>query len=276
MTANPPRQSLPSRSGAIGFLVGGGLLLVIAALCAFVFPPLLVFGPAMDSMNEDAEYYYDYIQSGQTTEIPAGQWVYVQPDWIWMDPAMNPTDGRQPAVPDFSCTITGPAGATVPTGWDEWNGVTVEVTEAGTYTVECDGGGMLNLNGSPLGEQQRYEAMDRNLGILTLVSWISGIAGFILTIVGSYLLGSRNEQRKVALQTVYASVPIQHTYADQPGQAGQSAQTAPSEQPVPSAQPQPTPVRNASDLNPSIPLNSDTYQVRPRVARKSRDPFEED
>nr|NLD41259.1 hypothetical protein [Actinomycetales bacterium] len=306
----PPRP-LPSRTGAIGMLTGGGLLLVLAALCAFLLPNIFVFNALETSMPVDGEYYYDYVQSGQPTDIPAEQYVYIQPDWVWMDPAMNPADGSEPVMPEFTCTVTTADGVQLPTGWEDWMGVTVEVVEAGTHVIECEGGGMLNMNGTPLSETQQGESMNRTLAILNWTSWISLAAGIALSLLGAYLLGTRNQQRKYALDAVYASVPMgggqQPSYQGAQPQSGypgapqtdpnvgtrfypnQGAQYFPQGGPqqggpqqgaaTPGAQipgaPMQAPSQYDPALNPHIPRNSDSYQVRPRTTRKSKDPFAE-
>ncbi|HHW84434.1 MAG TPA: hypothetical protein GX743_11605, partial [Actinomycetales bacterium] len=311
--APTPARPLPSRSGAIGLMVGGVLLWVLAALAVWVLPQALVYGPAERAFEDPAmweESYWDYIQSGQPTNIPADQLVSVTPEWVWMDPGMNPMDGSEPVMPDFECRITGPDGSAVATEMVDMQGPTFEVVEAGTYVIECDQGGMLNVQGQPLELYRQGENMTQTLTLLTWVHWISLVAGTILAVLGAYLLGTRNQQRHYALQEVYASVPM----GTQSGQAAQSrpapgspptsspgpfpgsapgplpaSASAPGGSPAPTTTPAASPsgqsaaghqspnsVQYDPELDPTIPRNSGTFQVRPREPkRRSKDPFDE-
>ncbi|MDO5495278.1 MAG: hypothetical protein Q4G64_06165 [bacterium] len=281
-----PQRPLPSRSGPLGLLTAGGLLLLLAALCAWVLPNVLVYGPQqsqMETMPADGDYHWDYIQSGQTSTIPADQRVSVQPDWVHMDPAMMPTDGSEPQMPDYTCAITAPDGSTVSTTWDQHAGLSFDAIEGGAYTISCDGDGMLNVNGQPLSEMRRWQSWETTLRVLAWSSWIALASGIALSVLGAYLLGSKNQQRRYALQEVYASVPLGTQPAGAPSASGQPTSYGPppvssvdgGPQASSSASPPAAPAYD-SGLNPHIPRNSDTYQVRPReVKRKSKDPFDE-
>lgn len=256
---------IPSRSGPLGIFVGGLILLVAAALSAWVLPNVLVFNQQMQQMEGESspsDFWGGEVNSGQSTDIPEGYMISLQPESMWLN--VDPMSTEMPEAPD--CTVEGPSGAVELI--DVYGMPGFEAVESGSYKIECEGGGMIYLSGESAENFHRQDGWTRTLTILMWVTRIGLVGGILLSVAGAYLLGERNVQRKIALERVYAEVAP--TYPATPGApaaaSGPVASAAPAADgalPAPAAGESP-----AAPPQPPLPP-----VTRPKNSRQQRDPF---
>ena len=276
--SQPATTGIPSRSGPLGIFVGGLILLVIAALSTWVLPQVLVFNQQMQSMEVvmgPGDYYDGQSQSGQPTDIPEGFMVTVWPEN--MPANWDPMSNEPPPMPN--CTVEGPSGSVETI--DMYGQLAFETLESGSHTIDCEVGGNLWLSGQKADIFHEQESWNRTITILWWTALISLIAGVLLSVIGAYLLGERNVQRKIALDRVYADVPgvapavIASAPAGAPPAPGAPADPAGGAGPVAPAAPADHAASAATgqEQPPAPPQQSLPPITRPKNSRQSRDPF---
>ena len=262
-----PTATVPSRSGPMGLFVGGLILLLIAALSTFLLPKLLVFNQQMQQSEValgPEDMYDGQVQSGQSTDIPEGFMVTINPDSLWE--SWDPETSDMPPLP--VCTVEGPSGAVETI--DMYGSLAFETLETGSYTIDCEGGGNIWLSGQSADQYHQQDGWTKTLTFLTWTSWITLGLGILLTVAGAYKLGERNVERKIALERVYAEVAP--AYPAAPVTASDGAPAAPAAGQVPAPQAGATGAPSAAEPQP--PAQPALPPVtRPKNSRQSRDPF---
>lgn len=284
MSASPT----PSRTLPITLMSIGAALLALSAFLWFLGPKLFVepLWNAVPEMTED-DMFYETIQSGQPAELPGNFEMTVMPQWVWSDPAFNESmmNGGEPDVPEYACTVQAPDGSMLDSPVDDgMMGAEFLTTEAGSYLIECDQGGMLEVNGQNAELNEPYQAAESNLNRINWGTFLSLLLGVGLLTPGAYLLGVRTQQKRATDEATLAmlrhdasaSAPL-NELEDTGSSLERASAATPDSAPSP-ASPGRTLPRSRESFDPNAPHNSQSFEVRPRATRPKpkRDPFDED